>query len=255
MSYFSNTENRSTVEGLGCGPQCSCGPCKSGMSGIDEWYERDESTEAKAGSASTPPVQTRSATTLSEAPAARRVCNNRGIPIRTAKRKLTAERSNCMPGDAFTTKDPFDVLSTAIARALEMLDNTIGELVNGRNAVCAGATPAWPLFGDITLEWLRDRLGVCVDDIRVWTAGTFVNRSVAEVIRRLVRVRNLIGSNGLRYSCNSPGCEPGFWAFVIVQDAAGKCLPGTPQMLIRLCRNFWVPGVNTRNEQNESNSP
>jgi hypothetical protein len=129
-----------------------------------------------------------------------------------------------------------------------MLDNTISELVNARRAVCAGATPAWPLLGDITLEWLKNRLGVCIDDIRVWTAGTFENRSVAEVIRRLVRVRNLIGSNGLRYSCGSSRCKPEFWAFTIVQDAAGNCLPGTPQMLIRLCENFWVPGVDTQNK-------
>jgi len=60
-----------------------------------------------------------------------------------------------------------------------------------------------------------------------------VNGSVAEVIRRLMRVRNLIGSNELRYSCSSPQCVPEFWAFVIDRDAAGNCLPGTPQMLIR----------------------
>src|SRR5262249_36744028 len=36
-------------------------------------------------------------------------------------------------------------------------------------------------------------------------------------------------------------CKPNFWAFVGVRDAAGNCLPGTPQMLIRLCRSFWVP--------------
>lgn len=39
----------------------------------------------------------------------------------------------------------------------------------------------------------------------------------------------------------SPHCKPNFWAGVIVRDAAGNCLPGTPQMLIRLCRRFWEP--------------
>jgi hypothetical protein len=169
-----------------------------------------------------------------------RACDNRRIPERGAVQTLTARRVACTQANA-GVPDPFGVLSRAVARALEMLDNTIGELVNARNAVCAGATPAWPLLGDITLDWLRNRLGVCIDDIRVWTAGTFVNRSVAEVIRRLVRVRNLIGSNGLRYSCSSPRCETDFWAFVIDEDAAGNCLPGTPQMLVRLCRGFWVP--------------
>ncbi len=180
---------------------------------------------------------------LGEPQPAPRRCDNRRIPERGAVQALTARRVACTQHNAFGVIDPFGVISRAVARALEMLDNTIGELVNARNAVCAGATPEWPLLGDITLDWLRNRLGVCIDDIRVWTAGTFVNRSVAEVIRRLVRVRNLIGSNGLRYSCSSPRCEPDFWAFVIARDAAGNCLPGTPQMLIRLCRRFWVPAV------------
>jgi hypothetical protein len=142
----------------------------------------------------------------------------------------------------------FGVISRAVERALEMLDSTLGELVDGRNAVCAGATPAWPLLGDITLEWLRNRLGVCIDDIRVWTAGTLVNRSVAEVIRRLVRVRNLIGSNAIRYVCGgrcdpadpASGCVQGDWAFVCMPS---PCPPGTVPTIVHLCRNFWIPGV------------
>src|SRR5262249_18978897 len=85
---------------------------------------------------------------------------------------------------------------------------------------------------------------VHTDNIRVWTAHSFEPiRSVAEVIRRLIRVRNLIASSGLRYSCTSPDCDPDDWAFVRARDQiTGECLPGTPLMLIRLCRNFWVPG-------------
>lgn len=45
MSYFSSVENRSPFHKLDCGPACKCGPCKSGVNGIDEWYEKDE-TEA-----------------------------------------------------------------------------------------------------------------------------------------------------------------------------------------------------------------
>jgi hypothetical protein len=41
MSYFSNVENRSPFPGLGCGPACKCGPCKSGLNGFDEWYEKE----------------------------------------------------------------------------------------------------------------------------------------------------------------------------------------------------------------------
>lgn len=181
---------------------------------------------------------------LGEPPAKPRTCDDRGIPEKGAVQALTDKRVACTQHNAFGATDPFRVISRAVARALEMLDNTIGELVDARSRVCKGETPAWPLLRDITSEWLRDRLGVCVDDIRVWTAGTFENRrSVAEVIRRLMRVRNLIGSNLIRYSCSSPHCKHDIWVFVIARDAAGNCLPGTPQMLVRLCRAFWVPAV------------
>jgi hypothetical protein len=235
MSYFS--ADSGGLGEFGCGAGCSCKQCRSNLA---EVYEEEEE--------SAPPTTTAYQGYLSEGnygepQPAPRVCDNRRLPVREAVQALTARRVACTQQSAFGVTDPFGVLSKAVARAVEMLDNTIGELVNARNAVCAGATPAWPLLGDITLEWLRNRLGVCIDDIRVWTAGTFVNRSVAEVIRRLLRVRNLIASDSLRYSCSSPRCEPAFWAFVIVRDVAGNCLPGTPQMLIRLCRAFWVPAL------------
>jgi hypothetical protein len=191
--------------------------------------------------------------TYGEPPPTPRTCDSRSIPQSGAIEALTARRVACTQPNAFGVADPFGVISRAVARAVEMLDNTISELVNARNAVCAGAAPAWPLLGDITAAWLRNRLGVCIDDNRVWTAGTFVNRSVAEVIRRLVRVRNLIASNIIRYSCSSPSCRPDLWAFVIVDDAAGNCLPGTPQMLIRLCRAFWVPAVRADGTQVDPN--
>ena len=88
-----------------------------------------------------------------------------------------------------------------------------------RNAVCGGTTAAWPLLGGITLDWLRNRLGVCIDDFR--TAGTLVNRSVTEVIRRLMRVRNLIASNVITYVCNSPECDQYTWVYVIVVGSPG----------------------------------
>jgi hypothetical protein len=183
-----------------------------------------------------------------QAPPAARRCDNRSIPERGTVNTLTARRVACTSPQAFNVAGPFDVISNAVARAIEMLDNTISELVTAREAVCAGATPAWPLLGDITLEWLRDRLGVCIDDIRVWTAGTFVNRSVAEVIRRLVRVRNLIASNRVRYVCGgrcnpadpASGCVAGDWAFVCLPD---PCPQGAVPAIVHLCRNFWVPAV------------
>jgi hypothetical protein len=178
-----------------------------------------------------------------EPPPAARVCDNRRIPAATAITPATAARISCTSATAFGVADPVAVVTRAVARSIEMLDNTIAELVRARTAVCAGAPPAWPLIGDVTADWLRNRLSVCIDDIRVWTAGTFVNRSIAEVIRRLTRVRNLIASNGIRYVCN-PGpcnvgetpCPPGRWAFVCI--SVGTC--STVPAIIRLCRNFWI---------------
>jgi hypothetical protein len=172
-----------------------------------------------------------------------RKCTDPRIPKIEPYRSLG--RVDCAQASAFNVSNPLSVLSKARMRAVEMLNNTINELINARRAVCAGATPAWPLLGDATLCWLNRGLSVNTDNIRVWSAHSFEPiRSVAEVIRRLIRVRNLIASSGLRYSCTSPDCEPGDWAFVTARDqVTGECLPGTPLMLIRLCRNFWVPGV------------
>lgn len=173
-----------------------------------------------------------------------RVCENRRIPPKDPIRVLTPNRVSCA-STVFGVTDPVGVVRAAVARALEMLDNTIGELVNARSRVCQGETPGWPLLGDITLCWLKNALSVNIDDIRVWTAGTFVNRSVAEVIRRLMRVRNLIASNGIRYVCGgrcdpadpASGCVPGDWAFVCIPR---PCPAGTVPAIVHLCRNFWV---------------
>lgn len=41
MSYLSNIENGS-LEAPGCGSECKCGPCKTGLSGLDELYVKEE---------------------------------------------------------------------------------------------------------------------------------------------------------------------------------------------------------------------
>lgn len=183
----------------------------------------------------------------SEAPSPPRVCNNRSLPTLNPVTAVTPNRVTCAKQpQVFGIHDPEAVVSAAVARAIEMIDNTIGELVNARQRVCAGEPPAWPLLGDITADWLKNRLGICIDDIRTWTAGTFVNRSVAEVIRRLARVRNLIASNVMRYICSDAGCSPGDWAFVFIDPTCKQ----TPPTVIRLCHNFWVArdGVSAKDQ-------
>jgi len=167
-----------------------------------------------------------------------RVCNNRSLPATGPITALTPNRVTCTNQQVvFGVHNPETVVATAVARAIEMVDNTIGELANARQHVCAGEPPAWPLLGDVTADWLKNRLGICIDDISKWTAGTFVNGSVAEVIRRLVRVRDLIASNVMRYVCNDAGCSAGDWAFVFIDPTCKQ----TAATIIRLCHDFWVP--------------
>jgi len=177
-------------------------------------------------------------------------CNEQGIPgrIPIPKKVPTTGKVQCTKAQAFGVTDPFGVVSRAVKRALEMLDNTIKKLVEARKAVCGGATPA-SLVDEITLCLLKNGLSVNIDDIRVWTAGTFVNGSVAEVIRRLIRVRNQIAENDNRYFCDNgrcdpgkpPVCSPGTWAWVCMPDPCPKGAKGVDR-IIHLCRDFWIAG-------------
>src|SRR5262245_24557608 len=86
-----------------------------------------------------------------------RNCDERGIPAREPRRAIG--KVACTQPSAHGVADPIGVLKKVRERALDMVDNTIDELVNARRAVCAGATPAWPLLGDITICWLKNGLG------------------------------------------------------------------------------------------------
>ena len=167
------------------------------------------------------------------------VCDNARIPGLVTKKLFTNNRvfGTCQQRGVFGEKDPGAVIRAAVERALGMLDKTIGDLVNARTRVCGGESPATAVNA-VMLDWLKTRLSVCADDVRVWTAGTFVNRSVAEVIRRLTRVRNLIASNVILYVCNGPQCDPDEWAYVLVDPTCQRTEP----TIVRLCSNFWVKG-------------
>ncbi len=108
---------------------------------------------------------------------------------------VTSGKVNCP-----TRADAVRILRTTIARAVEMLDNTIGELVRAREAACRGEPLGWPALGEVTACWLKYRLGVCIDDPSAWTKGAFRKSAteptpVAEIIRRLVGPRNLLATN------------------------------------------------------------
>ena len=236
MSYFS-TDSCGLGE-FGCGAGCSCKQCRSNLA---EVYEEEEIPEA-APSKAAPKM----GAWFGEPPPPQppRTCDNKSIPTLITTKPFTISKvyGTCAKRTPFGVANPGTVIALAVTRAIEMLDNTINELVNARTAVCAGQAPAWPLLGDITLEWLKTRLGVCIDDIRAWTAGTFVNRSVAEVIRRLTRVRNLIASNVIVYVCHGPQCDDDDWAYVLIDPNCKRTEP----TIIRLCKNFWVTSVDAK---------
>jgi hypothetical protein len=188
-----------------------------------------------------PPVAT--ATGPSQAPQCEAIPEK--YKLRDAK-VLTGGFVNCpIPANAF------QILRTTVRRAVEMLDNTIGELVRAREAACRGEPLGWPALGDVTACWLKYRLGVCIDDRSVWIKGAFRKSvteppSVAEIIRRLVVPRNLLATNQITYICEpagAPGCAPNEHgevanAFTRVR-IGGVCLQ-TPERIIHLCPPFWT---------------
>jgi hypothetical protein len=64
MSYFSYSEDQSLGGSLGCGPSCSCGPCRSGLSGFAERYEKEQEAESPAPPPPPRPAPSQSAGSL-----------------------------------------------------------------------------------------------------------------------------------------------------------------------------------------------
>jgi len=161
-----------------------------------------------------------------------RNCNNDKLPSAGGTFK-EASRVRC-PGRT----DAQQILAPIVRDAVKMLDRTIAELVSARESACRGEPLGWPNLREITACWLKYKLGVCIDDPATWTAGTFVSGSIAEVIRRLVRPRDLLASNEITYVCLA-NCPQNVVARSPVLDEHRHCIAGTPPREIRLCPLFW----------------
>ncbi len=185
----------------------------------------------------------RDATMEAESPAPRPAVSCDNTRLATGRiTPFTGARTQCP-----TRADAFRILSTVVANAVAMLDNTIAELMHAREAACRGDVLGWPNLGDVTACWLQYKLGVCIDDIAAWTAAPSANKSVAEVIRRLVGPRNLIAANAITYVCEA-ACDAGTNAWVVVRTPAGECIR-TPERTIHLCPPFWDPAHAPYREQ------
>jgi hypothetical protein len=132
--------------------------------------------------------------------------------------------------------DAFRRLKPVIANVVEMLDVTIGELVRAREAACRGDVMVGP--SDVARCWLQYRLGICIGNKSARTQTSDKPGTVAEVIRRLVRPRNLFAGNRITYLCDNK-CSQGTNAWVHVADD-GVCLQN-PLERINLCTPFWSP--------------
>ena len=150
------------------------------------------------------------------APVSAPACDNRDFPVlrvRTPK-PVTRDRVHC---DA---PEHFSQVAQAVRNAVQMLDSTIAEFVTAREAACRGEVLEERHLQPVTVCWLKYKLGVCIDDPAVWTAGTMQNGSVAEVIRRLMRPRDLLANNEITYM--QPGCHR-------LQCSDPRALPQRPQ--------------------------
>jgi LAS superfamily LD-carboxypeptidase LdcB len=168
-----------------------------------------------------------------------RNCDNDKLPSPSGvHRGLTSHSVQCP-----TRANAQSILAPIIRNAVAMLDHTIAELIHARDAACRGEPLGYPNLREVTACWLKYKLGVCIDDPAAWTAGTFSSRSIAEVIRRLVRLRDLLASNEIVYVCE-PTCDSDTtFAFTIPReirpDNVVRCIPGTPDRRIHLCPAFW----------------
>lgn len=159
----------------------------------------------------------------------------RGLAPTTIQRLVDPQRVSCQSYPrtypiftAIGTDDPVGVLQTAATRAIQMLDNVIGELTHIRDRVSAGDPPAPPLISDAVAQGLRSRLRLDPTDLAVWT-GTGA-RTIEQLIRWYTNIRSFLTSGAIRYTCLASGCEGGDFAYTE---------EGAPRR-IHLCRPFWT---------------
>jgi hypothetical protein len=163
------------------------------------------------------------------------------------KRMVNPKKVDCtgFPGNLLPAgvTDPIDQLEKLAQRAVEMLSNTIDELTRVRSAILAGKPIGWPLLSDAMGTSLAQRMNINVEDRGAWKGDG--PGKVGLVIRWLTRIRDLLASGDLRYTCLAKElCPTGRWAWTFPPTPNNLAhLPKLDFFHIRLCRRFWTPTV------------
>lgn len=130
------------------------------------------------------------------------------------------------------TTDPVSVIQAADSRAIQMLDDVIGDLEYTQSQIRGGIPAAWPTISDTVAVSLRNRFGVNPDDQDMWTSNGHRTRrgsaTITLLLRRLQSIRRILAGGWIRYTCISSGCDTDDWAWTYEGE-----------FRIRLCRSFW----------------
>jgi hypothetical protein len=162
------------------------------------------------------------------------------------KRMVNPKKVNCtgFPANLVPAgvTDPVDQLEKIARRSVEMLTNTIDELTRVRSSILAGKPIGWPLLSDVMGTSLAQRMNIKVEDRGAWKGDG--PGKVGLVIRWLTRIRDLLASGDLRYTCLAKDCNPGDWAWTYPPTAGNLAWkPKLDFFHIRLCKRFWTPTV------------
>jgi hypothetical protein len=173
------------------------------------------------------------------------IINGQATP---AVRMVNPKKVNCSNFDrsfpilrTAGTNDPIAALEKIVQRAVEMLNNTISELTRIQGRVQVGDPIGWPLISDTFGMSLAKRMRLKVNDPAAWKGDG--PGKVKLVIRWLTRIRDLIASGDLRYTCVATGnCDPDTWAWTFPPTAHNLHVHPKPDFFhIRLCARFWRP--------------
>ncbi len=142
---------------------------------------------------------------------------------------------------AITGNDPVGTITTANARAIELLSNAIDELQFTRNNIIAGAEATFPTISDGVAQALQDRFHMDASDRGIWTGRG--EGSVQVLIRRFQGARQILADGAMRYQCLG-GAAVNF-TFGGINCAGAGCTGATRAVSCEgvsrlvLCAPFW----------------